>query len=247
MTYQLWYWPNIPGRGEFVRLALEAAGVPYRDMARELGAEALLEDMKQRQGHRPFAPPYLVEVYPERPDTAGQRGELVIGQTAHILAVLADRHGFGAGELSRDLQLIQLQLDIADMVEEVHSVHHPLAVGKYYHEQKDAALARAEEFRRERMVKYLNHFEYALSVEDGPFLLGDRWSHVDTSLFQLLEGLAYAFPRRIEALQTRYPRLQAVSEAVANLPGIASYRASDRCIPFNEDGIFRHYPELDDE
>jgi glutathione S-transferase len=241
VTYQLWYWPSIPGRGEFIRLPLEAAGVPYRDMARELGADALMEDMKQRAEdktrHRPFAPPYLVD------------GDLVIGQVAHILTVLSDRHGFGAqaagGELSRDLQLIQLQLDISDMVEEVHSVHHPLAIGKYYHEQKDAALARAEEFREERMVKYLNLFEHALCVGSGPFMLGERWSHVDTSLFQLREGLRYAFPRRFKALQSRYPRLQMACEAVANLPGVATYRASERCIPFNEDGLFRHYPELD--
>jgi glutathione S-transferase len=235
MTYQLWYWPSIPGRGEFVRLPLEAAGVPYRDMARELGADALIEDMKQRQGHKPFAPPYIVE------------GDLVIGQVAHILTVLSDRHGFGAGELSRDLQLIQLQLDISDIVQEVHSVHHPLAIGKYYHEQKEAALVRAQEFRSERMVKYLKHFEQALSLEDGPFVLGARWSHVDTSLFQLCAGLAYAFPRRFAALQSRYRRVQGACEAVANLPGVAAYRASDRCISFNEDGIFRHYPELDPE
>jgi len=233
VTLHLWYWPSIPGRGEFIRLPLEAAGVPYRDMARELGAEALMEDMKKRQGHRPFAPPYIVD------------GDLVIGQVAHILTVLSDRHGFGAGELSRDLQLIQLQLDITDVVEEVHSVHHPLGVGKYYEEQKDAALIRAEEFREERMVKWLNHFEHALSLEGGPFVLGQRWSHVDTSLFQLLRGLAYAFPRRSAALQSRYPRLQAACKAVANLPGVAAYLASDRCIAFNEDGIFRHYPELD--
>ncbi len=233
MTLQLWYWPSIPGRGEFIRLPLEAAGVPYRDMARELGADALMEDMEKRQGHRPFAPPYIVD------------GDLVIGQVAHILTVLSDRHGFGAGELSRDLQLIQLQLDITDVVEEVHSVHHPLGVGKYYEEQKDAALIRAEEFREERMVKWLNHFQHELSLVGGPFVLGERWSHVDTSLFQLLRGLAYAFPRRFAALQGRHPRLQACCEAVANLPGVAAYRASDRCIPFNEDGIFRHYPELD--
>jgi glutathione S-transferase len=143
------------------------------------------------------------------------------------------------------LQLIQLQLDISDVVQEVHSVHHPLATGKYYEEQKDAALIRAEEFREERMVKWLNHFEHALSLGSGPFTLGERWSHVDTSLFQLCAGLSYAFPRRFTALQSRYPRVQAACKAVANLPSVAAYRASGRCIPFNEDGIFRHYPELD--
>jgi len=238
MTLQLWYWPGIPGRGEFVRLALEAAEVPYREMGREVGVEGLMADMEGREGHRPYAPPYVVF-----------DDGLVLGQTAHILAVLADRHGFGAQaagyELRRDLELIQLQLDIADCVEEVHSVHHPLAMGKYYYEQKDAALIRAEEFREERMVKWLNHFDHALSVGRGPFTLDERWSHVDTSLFQLCAGLAYAFPRRFGTLQSRYPQLQAACDAVANLPSVAAYRASDRCAPFNEDGIFRHYPELD--
>src|SRR5690606_10576749 len=153
----------------------------------ELGADALMQDLEARQGHRPFAPPYVV-----------LEDGVVIGQVAHILTWLSDRHGFGAGEMPRELELIQLQLDISDCVAEVHSVHHPLATGKYYEEQKDAALIRAEEFREERMVKWLNHFEHALSVGGGPFTLGSRWSHVDTSLFQLCAGLSYAFPRRFE-------------------------------------------------
>ena len=238
MTYQLWYWPGIPGRGEFVRLALEAAGVPYRDMGRELGAEAMLADMARRaqdqRAHRPFAPPYLVD------------GDLAIGQTAHILTWLADRHGFGGGTAEADVHLIQLQLDISDAVAEVHSVHHPLAVGLYYHEQQAAALVRAGDFRGERMPKFLDHFEHALGVADsGPYVLGGRWSHVDTSLFQLWQGLSYAFPRAMATVAPRYPRLRAMVEAVAAIDTVAAYRVSDRCLPFNEDGVFRHYPELD--
>lgn len=233
MSYQLWYWPEIPGRGEFVRLPLEAAGIPYRDMARELGADTLVADLAARRGFAPFAPPYLVD------------GEFCIAQTAHILAWLADRHGFGAGKLEPDLQLIQLQLTIADMVEEVHSVHHPISGGLYYEDQKEEAARRAEDFRTQRIPKYLGHFEAALGVRDGPFVLGGKWSHVDTSLFQLLAGLHHAFPERMAALAGDYRRLARLHDAVAALDRVAAYRQSDRYIPFNQSGIFRHYPELD--
>ncbi len=233
MAYALWYWPSIPGRGEFVRLALEAAGVAYRDMAREQGAEGLMRDLEARSGIRPFAPPYLVD------------GDFAIAQVAHILAWLSDRHGFGAGELERDLELITLQLTISDMVAEVHAVHHPISTALYYEDQKDAALQAAEHFRTERMPKFLDYFEDALGANQGPFVLGRKWSHVDTSLFQLVEGLRYMFPQRMKAIEDDHPHLLACHEAVAALEGIAAYRASDRCIPFNEDGIFRHYPELD--
>jgi len=233
LSYQLWYWPGIPGRGEFVRLALEAAGVPYRDMANELGAGALVEDMERRSGFVPFAPPYLVD------------GDFTIGQTAHILAWLADRHGFGAGELETDLHLIELQLTVTDIVEEVHSVHHPISGNLYYEDQKDAAKSKAQDFRDSRIPKYCDYFEAALGVKPGAFTLGDKWTHVDTSLFQLLEGLHYAFPRCMAALREDYPRLHALRAAIAEIDGIAAYLASGRRLPLTEDGIFRHYPELD--
>jgi glutathione S-transferase len=233
MTYQLWYWPSIPGRGEFVRLALEAAEIDYEDMAREHGAEGLMEDLQSRRGIRPFAPPYLVD------------GDLCIGQTAHILAFLADRHDFGAGELETDLSLIQLQLDISDIVAELHNVHHPVAAALYYRDQMDAAYEAAQHFRDERLPKYLDHFEMALEENGGPCVLGDQWTHVDTSLFQLMEGLDYMFPNRMRELD--YPRLELCRQAVMEIEGIEQYLASDRRLPFNEDGIFRHYPELDSE
>jgi glutathione S-transferase len=233
MSYQLWYWPSIPGRGEFVRLALEAAEIEYQDMAREQGAEALIADLQGRGGIRPFAPPYLVD------------GELCIGQTAHILAFLADRHDFGAGELEVDLQLIQLQLDITDIVAEVHNVHHPVAAALYYQDQMDAAYEAAQHFRDQRLPKYLDHFEAALEENGGPCVLGDRWTHVDTSLFQLMEGLDYMFPNRMRELD--YPRLELCRQAVMEIAGVEQYLASDRRLSFNEDGIFRFYPELDSE
>lgn len=239
VTLQLWYWPTIPGRGEFVRLLLEAGEIAYDDMAREHGAEALLEDMERRaedgRGIVPLAPPYIVD------------GELVIGQTAHILAFLTDRDGLGSGELAIDLQLIQLQLDITDLVAEVHSVHHPLASGRYYHEQLDAAFERAADFRAHRLPRFYAHFEAALGAHDGPFVLGDQWTHVDTSLYQVMEGIDYAFPAFARAIDGDYPHMQALQGAVPEIAGVADYLVSERRIAFNEEGIFRHYPELDEE
>jgi glutathione S-transferase len=233
VSYDLWYWPNIQGRGEFVRLMLEGAGIPYRDRAREDGAEALVNDLAAREGFKPFAPPYLVD------------GDFAIAHVAHILAWVTDRHGLGSGDLATDLSLIQLQLTVTDVVAEAHNVHHPVGGDRYYLEQKDEALRAAASFRDARIPKYLGHFEAALGLNAGPFMLGTKLSHIDTSLFQLLEGLTYAFPRRLAAIKREYPRLNTLRGSVMKIDRIAAYLASDRRIAFNEDGIFRHYPELD--
>ncbi|MDE0933252.1 MAG: glutathione S-transferase [Novosphingopyxis baekryungensis] len=233
MSYDLWYWPSIQGRGEFVRLALEAAEIAYTDRAREDGAEALLDDMDARTGIKPYAPPYLVD------------GDLCIAQTAHIVSWLGAKHGFCGSDERETLGLIQLQLVVTDIVAEAHDTHHPVATGDYYDEQKEEAKRAAKGFREERMPKYFDHFETALNASDGPFVTGASWSHVDTSLFQLVRGLQYAFPKRMAALLPDYPKLAACADAVEALPGIRAYLDSDRRIAFNEDGIFRHYPELD--
>ena len=234
MSVELWYWPTIPGRGEFVRLFLEAAEIEYEDIARDESADALVEDLHARQGLRPFAPPYLVD------------GDVIIGQTALILTYLSDKEGLGSGDLATDLGLVQLQLDIADFVAEVHSVHHPIASSKYYNEQMDAAFERAEDFRANRLPKYLIHFDNAAAANGGPFVLGEQWSHVDTSLFQIMEGLDYAFPNLMRRMQGTWPNLEGLQSAVPEIEGIAAYLASERRIEFNEDGIFRHYEELDE-
>ena len=233
MTYDLWYWPGIQGRGEFVRLPMEAAGIAYRDRARKDGAEALMDDLNGRGGIKPFAPPYLVD------------GDFCIAQAAHIVSWLGEKHGFGGEDEAETLGLIQLQLVVTDIVAEVHDTHHPVEAGAYYDDQKDAAKRAAKGFREDRIPKYFNHFQAALAAKDGPFVTGERWSHVDTSLFQLLRGLEYAFPKRMAALMPDYPKLEACADAVEALPGIAAYLNSDRRLAFNTDGIFRHYPELD--
>ena len=236
--YDLWYWPSIQGRGEFVRLFMTAAGLTWRDRARDGDAQALVEDMERRAESgqfAPYAPPYLVE----------RDSDFAIAQVAHIVSWLSGKHDLGSGDERTDLHLIQLQLTITDIVAETHDVHHPIAGGLYYDDQKDAAQQAAKAFREERMPKYFDHFQNASQVNEGPFVLGDRWSHVDTSLFQLVEGLRYAFPARMKTLESDYPELAACRDAVAKIDGVSRYLDSDRRIAFNEDGIFRHYEELD--
>ena len=237
-AYDLWYWPSIQGRGEFIRLFMAAAGITYRDRARTGDAQALVEDMEAREKSgqfAPYAPPYLVE----------RESGFAIAQVAHVLAWLTDRHDLGTGDAATDLHLIQLQLTITDIVAEVHDTHHPVASGLYFDDQKDAAKRAAKAFREKRIPKYFDHFEAALSVKPGLFMAGSKWSHVDTSLFQLVEGLRYAFPLRMAAVGDDYPKLMACRDAVAEIEGVASYLDSEARIPFNEDGIFRHYEELD--
>jgi glutathione S-transferase len=236
MTYQLYYWPGIQGRGEFVRLALEESGADYQDVARDEGRPALMAAMGQRDAaHPPFAPPFLV--------TDG----LVIGQTANILYFLGPRLGLAPTQEAGRCWVNQLQLTIADMVTEAHDTHHPVASGMYYDDQKSEALRRARDFTDTRMEKFLRYFEGILQANpDGPdYLAGAALSYADLSMFQLIEGLKYAFPKALSHLAPGLPHLMTLHDAVARRPGIAAYLQSPRRLPFNEQGIFRHYPELD--
>lgn len=231
MTYELWYWDGIPGRGEFVRLALEAGAIPYRDCDREDGG-GLPADLDRPRRHPPFAPPYLIA------------GNMTIGQTAAILLFLGERHGLAPADAAGRLWVHQLQLTIADMVAEAHDVHHPVDVSLYYEDQKPEAARRAEAFRRDRMPKYLGYFERILRHEGNWLAGGGRWSYADLSLFQLVEGLRHAFPRRMAGLAADHKAVMALHGRVVRLPELQSYLASPRRLPFG-DGIFRHYPELD--
>jgi len=236
LTYDLWYWPGIPGRGEFVRLALEAGGIAYRDRAMEkgdedAGAKALMADMGGDRNDPPLAPPYLVA------------DGITIAQTANILLFLGETHGLAPSDHAGRLWVNQLQLTIADLVAEAHDVHHPIDVAAYYEDQKDEAKRRARAFRKDRIPKFLGYFERAID-RHGPWLAGARWSYADLSLFQLVEGLRFAFPRRIGHVAGDYPKVFMLADKVAALPELAGYLPSDRRQAFGN-GIFRHYPELD--
>jgi glutathione S-transferase len=234
MRYELYYWPSIQGRGEYVRLALEEAGADYADVARgERGMAAMMRMMEQKRGTPPFAPPFL------------KAGRLVIGQTANILFYLGSRHGLAPKAEPAKMWVHQLQLTVTDFVMEIHDTHHPLGSSLYYEDQRSAAKRRTGEFWNERVPKYLGYFEGLLEDNGGFYLTGRRVSYVDLSLFQIVAGLRYAFPRRMKAFERQIPGLRDLHDRVASRPNIKSYLSSDRRIAFNEDGIFRHYRELD--
>jgi glutathione S-transferase len=238
MRYELHYWPAIQGRGEFVRLALEAVGADYVDVARRRGAgldamQRLLDG--KTVAHLPFAPPFL------------RAGKLLIGQTANILLYLGSRHGLAPANEAGRLWAHQLQLTIADLVVEAHDAHHPIASGLYYEDQRPQAKRRAADFLTSRAPKYLGYFERVLAQNPAgdKHLVGARLTYPDLSLFQIVEGLRYAFPRAMARLEKKHKRVIALHDRVAARPRLAAYLASERRIDFNEQGIFRHYPELD--
>jgi glutathione S-transferase len=234
MRYELYYWPGIQGRGEYVRLALEEAGADYADVARsDRGMAAMMKMMEVGKATPPFAPPFL------------KAGKLVIGQTANILLYLGTRHGLAPKPEAGRLWVHELQLTVADFVAEVHDTHHPIGVSLYYEDQRAPARKRTAEFWKERVPKYLGYFEGLLKNSGGSYVAGRRLTYVDLSLFQIVEGLRYGFPRRMKAFERKIPGLVGLHDRVAVRPNIRAYLASDRRIAFNEDGIFRRYKELD--
>jgi len=236
MRYELYYWPEIQGRGEFVRLALEEAGASYVDVARRKGGTAamfkLMENERVKQV--PFAPPFL------------KAGRMLIGQTANILLFLGARHGLAPRDEAGRLWVHQLQLTIADFVVEAHDTHHPIGSGLYYEDQKKEAKRRTADFLQNRVPKYFGYFEEVLERNRGSkYLVGKRLTCADLSLFQIAAGMRYAFPNAMAKVEKKHPRVVAVHELVTARPRVAAYLKSKRRIPFNESGIFRHYKELD--
>jgi glutathione S-transferase len=232
MRYELYYWPSIQGRGEYVRLALEEAGAAYVDVARERGMASMSRLMEEGETP-PFAPPFL------------KAGKLVIGQTANILFYLGTRHGLAPKAEAARLWLHQLQLTVTDFIVEVHDTHHPLGPSLYYEDQKPEAKKRTKDFWKERVPKYFGYFENLLEKSGGSFVTGRRLTTIDLSMFQLVAGLRYAFPKRMKVFEKEIPQLIELHDRIAARPKIAAYLSSERRIPFNEDGIFRHYKELD--
>jgi glutathione S-transferase len=230
MRYELYYWPSIQGRGEFVRLALEDAGAAYADVARDsAGYKRMLNILESKSlKARPFAPPFL------------KAGSLLIAQTANILFYLGPRLGLAPRDEARRLWLHQLQLTITDWLVEIHDTHHPIGAGLYYEDQKPESKRRAVDFRKNRLPKFLDYFEAVLKHDSSA-----RFSYVNLSLFQMIEGLRYAFPSTMSKAEKKHGLLVENHARVAARPRLAAYLASERRIAFNRQGIFRRYPELD--
>ena len=241
MPYELHYWPSIQGRGEFVRLALEAAGADYADVAREAdGMQAMEHYLGSPEVRRPpLAAPFLVD------------GKVVVAQTAAILLYLGPRLGLVAAGEADALWTHQVQLTIADFVTEVHDTHHPIGSGLFYEDQREEALRRAADFRRQRLPRFMGWFEAILQRNPRnararmPHLVGGRLSYVDLSLFQLVDGLHHAFPKAARRVLKTAPLVSALHAGVASHRRLREYLGSERRIAFNQQGIFRKYPELD--
>jgi glutathione S-transferase len=240
MRYELIYWPSIQGRGEFIRLALEQAGAEYVDVARQrgrgMGVDAILRLMNGRGLERPpFAPPFL------------RAGKQLLAQTANILHFLGPRLGLVPKAEASRLWAHQLQLTVEDLVIDIHDTHHPIAMSLYYEDQKPESLRRANYFIEERAPELLGYFEKVLRQNPGKrgYMVGRSLSYVDLSMFQIIEGLRYAFPNMMAGFEKRMPGLVALHATVAQRPNIRNYLASERRLPFNQDGIFRQYQELD--
>lgn len=236
MRYELYYWPSIQGRGEFVRLALEEAGADYVDVARrgKSGMAAMMKLLESRSLTRPpYAPPFL------------KAGKDIVAQTALILFYLGPRLGLAPRDKASRLWVHQLQLTITDLVVQIHDTHHPISGWLYYEEQKAAAKRRTQDFWRYRVPKFLGYFESVLQRSGGRYMVGRRVSYIDLSLFQIVEGLRYAFPKRMKRFERRVPLLIALHDRVAQRPRIKAYLSSERRIPFSQWGIYRYFKELD--
>lgn len=236
--FELYYWPGLPGRGEFPRLVLEATRTPYRDVARLPpedggGIDAMMACLAAKGRRKAFAPPFLVH------------GGAVVSQSSVVAAYLGEHLGLAPADEADRWFARSLAQTTADVVDEAHEVHHPLGTDLYYEDQLPEAKRRAEGFRASRMPKFLRWYEDIIQANESGWLLGERMSYVDLGLFQLVEGLRYAFPKRMAALAPDFPNVVDVAARVRADPAVADYLASDRRLAFNEDGIFRNYPELD--
>ena len=235
MQYELYYHAANPGRGEFIRLPLEEAQADYVDVAREPGGTQKMQRFMQDAslGHPQFAPPFL------------KHGDLVLGQTANILLYLGTRLGLAPEDEGERLWTHQLELTISDLVKEIQDTHHPVAHGLYYDDQKAEALTYSKHFLAERLPKFFGYFERVLGRREH--LVGDRLTYVDLSMFVLIDGLRFGFPKAMKRAKGAYPGLHALHARVAARPNVKAYMESPRRMAFNDRGVFRHYPELDAE
>jgi glutathione S-transferase len=235
MRYELFYWPGIQGRGEIPRLILEDAGADYVDVARDPDGMARMKRILDggEPALLPFAPPFL------------RAGDVWLAQSALIASFLGEQLGLAPEPEAARLVARTIMMTLADFVDEVHDTHHPVATDDYYEKQKDAAAQRAKSFRSARLPKFLRYIERNIERSGAGVVVGSDVTYVDLAAFQIVEGLSYAFPRAFAKHRDDVPALLALRDRVAQRPRITAYLTSERRLPFNQHGIFRHYPELD--
>lgn len=246
--YELLYWPTVPGRGEHVRLAFEAANVPYNDISNDEDDIKLLLSHTSDKNYGdsinppPFAPPLL------------RHGDLLISQTSNILLYLASKLDLvpSQEEDPNGIYFINaLALTALDgLSNEAHDTHHPIDISLYYEDQKEEAKRRATNYTRTRLPKFLGYFERVLSgeaIQGGKWLYGGRLTYADLVLFQTVDGVTHAFPKAVGKLKKggEYNKVFALVDQVRGLENIKSYLESGRRKPYGQ-GIYRYYEELDD-
>ncbi|KAI1319491.1 hypothetical protein F5Y16DRAFT_414223 [Xylariaceae sp. FL0255] len=255
VPYELIYWPSLPGRGEFVRLALEEGGAEYTDTAHmEKGVEQVLgqidsSNIGDQLNPPPLAPPIL------------RHGDLLISQTSNILLYLGPRLGLvppssGSEEDGTEAdpdamyRVNALALTALDgLCNEAHDTHHPVASGLYYEDQKDEALRKASDYVSVRLPKFLGYFERVLQGKAsgaGPWLYGGQLTYADLVLFQCMDGLKHAFRKAMSRMEMegKYVLVFKLYDAVKQRPRIQEYLMSERRQEYGM-GIYRYYEELD--
>lgn len=249
VPYELIYWPGIPGRGEHIRLALEEAGATYTDSAHQKdGINSVLSQIDAKNlgdasNPPPLAPPIL------------KHGDLLISQTSNILMYLAPRLGLvPSAEEDEDAiyKINALALTALDgLSNEPHDCHHPVATSLYYEDQKTESKRKSQDYIANRLPKFLGYFERVLQGEaskGGKWLYGGNFTYADLVLYQCLDGVKFAFPnatKRIEK-EGKFGKVFELHRAVQERPKIKEYLASERRQKYSQ-GIYRHYPELDEE
>lgn len=192
----------------------------------------------------PFAPPAL-RIPGEGPDGK----PLLIYQTPSILSYLGDKLDLAGSNEAEKSWILSHTLTALDLNNEAHDTHHPIAVAKYYEEQKEESLKKSTDFREARIPKFLGYFERVLKGNEeqgkGKYLVGSKLSFADTTLWHVLSGLLFAFPKEMEARKAEFELLFGTFyNSVKEASGVKEYLASGKRKPFSM-GVFRHYPELD--
>ncbi|SMY24333.1 unnamed protein product [Zymoseptoria tritici ST99CH_1A5] len=248
--YEILYHPGIPGRGEFIRLAFEVTGTPYTDIANSqkdgyatVQKTCMNTTSTASEGSNPpmFAPPAL------RIPGAGKNGEaLVIAQTSNILLYLSEKLSLlPEGDENGKYFVNQLVLTALDLNNEIHDTHHPIGPSLYYEDQKDASLLKAKDVRENRIPKFLSYFERVLKGNgDGKYLVGERVTTADVTVWQVLDGLQFAFPKEMAVRRKEFEALFKWYEGFKEEKGLKAYLGSERRLPYSQ-GVFRYYPELD--